>query len=99
MGVFVFWCFGVFVFWYENTKTPKYQNAISPFAQKIMSDDRSGKLVIVFMVALLLLNYPLIGLVDKKELLVGLPKLYLYLFIVWVAIILAIRQIVNSKNK
>ena len=63
-----------------------------------MSDDRNGKLIIIFIITLLLLNYPLISLVDKKMLIVGIPSLYLYLFLVWAGIIIAIRQIVRSKN-
>lgn len=63
-----------------------------------MSDDRNGKLIIIFIIALLVLNYPLISLVDKKTLIAGIPGLYLYLFLVWAGIIVAIRQIVRSKN-
>lgn len=61
-----------------------------------MADDRSGKLIIVFIMALLLFNYPLLSIVDRKELVWGIPKLYWYLFVVWALIILAIRAIVRK---
>ena len=62
-----------------------------------MADDRKGKMLILFICAGLALSYPLLNVADKKELLWGFPKLYLYLFGVWALIIVLIKQILNKE--
>lgn len=41
------------------------------------------RLVAVFIIGVILLNYPLLSLFSKVQLLFGVPVLYLYLFMVW----------------
>jgi hypothetical protein len=57
----------------------------------IMADERSSKLLITFVAFLVLLNYPILGIVDKPLLCLGLPLLYFYLFFVWLTLIVADR--------
>jgi len=64
-----------------------------------MADERSSKLLITFVAFLLLLNYPILSIVDQKQLFLGLPLLYFYLFFVWLLLIFAIGLIVSQKNK
>lgn len=45
------------------------------------------QIVILFIAALLALNYPLLSLVDRLRLPLGIPLLYLYVFLIWLAII------------
>lgn len=41
------------------------------------------RLVAVFLIGLLLFNFPLLSLFDRAELLFGLPLLHVYLFLAW----------------
>lgn len=52
-----------------------------------MNKDRSPKQISLFLAALLLFNFPLIGLFSKDHLLWGLPLLYVYLFFAWACLI------------
>lgn len=48
-----------------------------------MSDNREGNLVFIFVTAVVLLNFPILHLVDDSERWLGFPALYFYLFFVW----------------
>lgn len=63
-----------------------------------MADDRKSKLILLFVLGLLLLNYPLLGIMDQKTLVWGFPKLYLYLFGAWLMLILMVRFVVRQKK-
>jgi membrane protein implicated in regulation of membrane protease activity len=60
-----------------------------------MLDDlrRRDRLIGLFLLALLLLNPPLLLLFGRGGMLFGLPLLYLYLFGTWLAIIAAVAWI------
>lgn len=64
----------------------------------IMADDRKTKLAVVFILFLLLLNYPLLRIFDKQQLWMGMPVLYFYLFFVWLILIVAVGLIVRKKQ-
>jgi hypothetical protein len=64
-----------------------------------MADQRGGKLVITFVLFLFLLNFPILSIVDKRELIAGFPKLYFYLFFIWFSLIIAIVFIVLRQHK
>ncbi|HAD10874.1 MAG TPA: hypothetical protein DCF33_00400 [Saprospirales bacterium] len=64
-----------------------------------MADDKSTKLLFIFFLFLLLLNYPLLTIVDKTQLWFGFPSLYLYMFVVWGLMIFGIAQIVKQRKK
>ena len=68
---------------------------------------KSAKLVALSLVALLLFNFPIVGIFTKQQWVWGFPAPYVYLFAVWFLVILGIRQIVekgtsitkNTKDK
>jgi TRAP-type C4-dicarboxylate transport system permease small subunit len=47
---------------------------------------------------LLVLNYPWLAIFAKQTLLFGLPLLHLYLFVLWFAIILTVRFLLNAED-
>lgn len=57
------------------------------------------RLVAVFLVAVLLFNYPIVSLFDRPELLAGLPTLYVTIFTVWGAVIAAMAWIVERGSR
>lgn len=56
------------------------------------------RLVGLFLLGLLLLNFPLLCLFNQPVLVLGIPVLYLYLFAVWSLIIVLILIINQSKR-
>jgi hypothetical protein len=48
---------------------------------------RNERLVALFLFGLLLFNYPLLAMFNSPTLVAGVPKLYLYLFGAWAAVI------------
>lgn len=55
------------------------------------------RLVGLFLLGLLLFNYPLLHLFNRPTLAFGIPVLYLYLFTAWSLIIFLILMISRSK--
>jgi hypothetical protein len=55
------------------------------------------RLVGLFLLGMLLFNYPLLYLFNRPMLALGIPVLYLYLFTVWSLIIFLILMISRSK--
>jgi hypothetical protein len=50
---------------------------------------RNERLVALFLLGLLLFNYPLLAMFNTPRLVAGVPLLYLYLFVGWLGIIAA----------
>jgi hypothetical protein len=48
---------------------------------------RTERLVGLFLLGLLLFNYPLLALFNSARIVLGVPLLYLYLFLAWAAVI------------
>lgn len=48
---------------------------------------RNERLIALFLFGLLLFNYPLLAMFNAATLVLGTPKLYLYLFVAWAALI------------
>jgi hypothetical protein len=48
------------------------------------------RVLILFIAAVLLLNYPLLSLADRPWLVLGIPLLYFYLFLIWLLLIVAL---------
>ncbi len=55
------------------------------------------RLVGLFLLGLLLFNFPLLNLFNRPVLALGIPVLYLYLFVVWALIIFLILMVSRSK--
>jgi hypothetical protein len=59
---------------------------------------RSARLTAVGVLGFLLLNYPLLSLVDLDRRPLGVPLLWLYLFGVWVLLIVLLAAIVRRRD-
>ena len=55
-------------------------------------------LLVLFVAGALAFNYPLLALFDHLLLPFGLPLLYLYLFLAWLAVIVLLAVIVEKKD-
>ena len=66
---------------------------------RTMSKDKVSKLLGLFVLALLLLNFPIIGILGREQLIAGLPALYFYFFFVWILLIILIALIVNARDR
>lgn len=64
-----------------------------------MSEDSTTQLVLAFAVFFLLLNFPLLAIFDSATLFLGVPKLYFYLFFVWLGLILVVFWMVRGWRK
>jgi hypothetical protein len=63
-----------------------------------MADDRKAKLAVVFILFLLLLNFPILHIFDRQSIWMGMPVLYFYLFFVWLILIVVVGLIVRKKQ-
>jgi hypothetical protein len=59
---------------------------------------KSGFLMGLFFLGCVLFNYPIITLFNRRVALFGIPLLYLYLFVVWTAILVAIMLITKGRD-
>lgn len=63
-----------------------------------MGNDRNSKLIGIFLLFALLLNFPIIGLFSKNGRLFGFPSLYFYLFAAW-GILIVLLYLLSKKNR
>ena len=54
------------------------------------SKRQNERLIVVFIVGVIALNYPLLSLFSKIQLLFGVPVLHLYLFFLWSLFIIGV---------
>ena len=59
---------------------------------------KGQRLVALFLLGVLLLNYPLLNLFVAPSLLLGIPVLYAYVFAVW-ALLIGLMTLVLEKRK
>jgi hypothetical protein len=52
-----------------------------------MNRQSREQIIILFVVGALALNYPILALFDHRVLPLGIPLLYLYLFVLWLTVI------------
>jgi len=64
-----------------------------------MGNDRNSKLIGIFLLFALLLNFPIIGIFSKNGKLFNIPSLYLYLFATWALLIVLLFLLSKSKKK
>lgn len=48
---------------------------------------KRGRLITLFLLGMVLFNYPILSLFNRSALLFGIPVLYLFLFLMWLAFI------------
>ncbi len=63
-----------------------------------MSDKKIPKLIGLFFLGIVLLNFPIINLFGKNQFIFGIPALYAYFFLVWLVLIIFIAWTVRSKQ-
>lgn len=64
-----------------------------------MSDSlRNARMVAVAALALLLFNFPLLTLFDVDVRLLGVPLLWVYLFVAWLAVIAVVAWVVRDAD-
>jgi predicted permease len=56
------------------------------------------RLAAIFLLGCLLFNYPLLALFNKAAVVIGIPVLYAYLFLVWLGFILLVASIVERRE-
>jgi hypothetical protein len=56
------------------------------------------RLVAIFLVGLVLFNYPMISLFDRAAVLFGLPVLVVYLFAVWLGLIALMAWVIERQG-
>ena len=61
-----------------------------------MSNDKNAKLIGIFFLALLVFNFPFLGIFGKDNFVLGIPILYAYIFIVWFCVIVLV--FLNFRN-
>ena len=61
--------------------------------------DRGKRLIAVFLLALVLLNFPVLKLAEAGPPVLGLPPLFLYLFGAWTAIIVLLAVLVERRRR
>ena len=62
------------------------------------NEDRGKRLIAVFLLGLVLINFPLLAVVEAGQRRFGLPPLFLYLFGAWVGLILLLALIVERGS-
>lgn len=60
---------------------------------------KAQKLISLFLISLLLMNFPLLSLFNTPSLLGSIPLLYVYIFGAWLVLIIIIGLIINKKEK
>jgi hypothetical protein len=65
----------------------------------VRRNSKSSLLMGLFLLGCVLFNYPILTLFNLRVAVFGIPLLYLYLFAVWTAIILAIMLITRVRAK
>jgi len=59
---------------------------------------QNERLVVMLVLGVIALNYPLLSLFSKVQLLFGIPILYLYIFTVWLVFIVCIALILEKSS-
>lgn len=64
-----------------------------------MTHDRRSRLILVFAVFLMLLNFPVLSIFDRPDREAADPVLYFYLFFIWLLLIVVVGLIVRNKKQ
>lgn len=63
-----------------------------------MLNDRFQKLIGLFVVFLLLFNFPMIGIFSGNINILGIPSSYFYIFAIWLLMIIALWQLAEREK-
>jgi hypothetical protein len=61
------------------------------------NQDRGKRLIAVFLLGMVLLNFPLLTVVEAGQPLFGLPPLFLHLFAIWAGLIILLALLVERR--
>jgi hypothetical protein len=61
------------------------------------NEDRGKRLIAVFLLGLVLINFPLLAVVEAGQRWFGLPPLFVYLFGAWAGLIVLLAVIVERR--
>ena len=56
------------------------------------------RLAAVFLLGCLLLNYPLLSLFDTPGQILGVPLLYIYIFVAWIVLIALMAYVIEKRR-
>jgi len=59
---------------------------------------KERQLLILFLLGAFLFNFPALAVLNKNVMFAGIPVLYLYLFIVWLALVGAMAWVVERRR-
>lgn len=62
-----------------------------------MQKDKHQKIIGIFILFLILLNFPFVGLFSQSNGVLNIPKVYHYVFIVWFLLIVLMYRIIEKK--
>jgi hypothetical protein len=62
------------------------------------NQDRGKRLIAVFLLGVVLLNFPVLTVVEAGQRVFGLPPLFLYLFGVWAGLIVLLALLVERRT-
>jgi len=65
----------------------------------INQKSKTGRLAALFILGNVLFNYPILTIFNLKLMFFGIPLLYLYIFTVWSALIIAIIYVTQTRPK
>lgn len=61
-----------------------------------MSDDKNAKFLLIFGLGFLFLNFPILALFGTEGKIMGIPVLFVYVFLIWLGLILLTRRFINK---
>ncbi len=62
-----------------------------------MQKDKHQKIICLFILFLVLLNFPFIGLFGKSDGVLSVPKIYTYVFFMWFLLIVLMYRIIEKR--
>ncbi|MDX5438272.1 MAG: hypothetical protein LPK03_13800, partial [Pontibacter sp.] len=77
-----------------HSLTPKLSNSLSPMRDRV----KGRRLFFISALFMVLLNFPLISIFNNGGTVGGVPVLYLYIMVVWLACIAAIGFFISRQS-
>jgi TRAP-type C4-dicarboxylate transport system permease small subunit len=72
---------------------------MKPTRTRKRTNIRNERLVALFLLGMLLFNYPVLSLFNAPTLVLGIPLLYLYLFLAWAGVILVAALVIHRSTE
>jgi len=75
------------------------KNTMMIHSKVFMQSDKTSKIISIAFLAILLFNFPIIGLFGKEIFIFGWPLLYFYVFVVWLSLIITLATILRKNDR